>query len=62
MDARVQKLSHFVDKDVAQALVEAGLDTPRKIKAADDKDIEAIKGIGPATRAQVRARIPKYKK
>ena len=62
MDQRVQKLKHFVDKDVAEALVAAGLDTPRKIKAADDKDIEAVKGIGKAKRAEIRQRIPKVKK
>ena len=62
MDMRVLKLSHFVDKDVAEKLVAAGLDTPRKIKAADDKEIEAIKGIGKATKDAIRGRIPKPQK
>jgi DNA integrity scanning protein DisA with diadenylate cyclase activity len=62
MDARVFKLKHFVDADVAEMLVEAGLDTPRKIKAANDKDIEAIKGIGKAKKDKIRQRIPKHKK
>jgi len=62
MNQRVQKLSHFVDKDVAEALVAAGLDTPRKIKAVDDKAIEAIKGIGKAKKDKIRERFPKSKK
>ena len=62
MDRRVQKLKHFVDKDVAEALVAAGLTTPRQIKAADDQDIEAVKGIGKAKKAAIRAMIPKPKK
>jgi ERCC4-type nuclease len=61
MDARVVKLKHYVDAGVAEALVTAGLDSPRKIKAADDKDIEKIKGIGKAKRDKIRKRIPKYK-
>jgi hypothetical protein len=43
------------EKD-AEALVKAGLDTPRKIKAASDKDLP--KGIG---KTAVRARFPKRK-
>jgi DNA integrity scanning protein DisA with diadenylate cyclase activity len=61
MDARVAKLKHFVDKDVAELLVQAGLTTPRKIKAAKDKDIEAVKGIGRAKKDKIRERLPKHK-
>jgi ERCC4-type nuclease len=46
------------EKD-AEALVKAGLDTPRKIKAASDKEIEAVPGIGKAKRAELRERFPK---
>ena len=59
MDERVRKLAHLLrDADTAAKLVEAGLDTPRRIKAAKDADVEKIKGIGPATRETVRARFP----
>ncbi len=61
MDKRVMKLSRIVGTEDAEALVAAGLDTPRKIKAADDKDIEAIKGIGKSKRAAIRKSIPKFK-
>jgi hypothetical protein len=46
------------DRDLAALLVEAGLDTPRKIKAATDKQLIAIPGIGPAKKAKIRARFP----
>jgi len=42
---------------VIERLVAAGLDTPRKIKAAKDADLKAIKGIGDATVAAVRGRL-----
>ena len=52
MDARVTKLKHKLncDTELATALVEAGLDTPRKIKAAKESDIE--KKLG-KTRADI---------
>jgi len=59
-DARVDKMiGKGVPEQVAEALVKAGFDTPRKIKAASDKDLEAIKGIGPATVAGLRDSLPK---
>ena len=51
-----------VSQEVIEALVAAGLDLRSKIKAADDKDLEAIKGIGKATRAKIRVACPKNKK
>jgi hypothetical protein len=61
MDARQAKLRHFVGSDLAAMLVRAGLDMPSKIRLAADKDLEAIKGIGPATRAQIQERFAKAK-
>lgn len=39
MDKRAKKLTHVygISKDDAQALVDAGFDTPRKAKAGADK-------------------------
>ena len=57
MDGRIRKLAYKIDKESAQKLVEAGLDTPAKIKAAADKDIETVVGKDKLT--DVRARMPK---
>lgn len=63
MDARVRKLGIVLqDREAAAALVAAGFDLPRKIEAADDKDLEAVKGIGKAKREKIRARVPKVKR
>jgi len=44
MDPRTRKLQQLgVDKEAAAALVEAGLDTPRKIKAAKVADLRKAK-------------------
>ncbi len=62
MDARVEKLARLsVDRADAERLVNAGLDTPRKIKAATDKQLEAVPGIGKAKRAELRERFPHRK-
>jgi len=59
VDERVRKLTHLLrDADTAAKLVEAGLDTPRRIKAATDDQLEAVRGVGPATRADLRKRFP----
>ena len=60
MNPMVRKLVvlGLAEKD-AEALIKAGLDTPRKIKAASDKAIEAVPGIGKAKRAELRERFPK---
>jgi len=53
-----QKLALLLrDSELAGALVKAGFDTPRKIKAASDEQLEAVKGIGPATRKALRQRF-----
>ena len=60
MDARIQKLTAKLgDAAVAAALVGAGFDNPAKIRKATDKDLEAVKGVGKATRAAIRAKIPR---
>ena len=64
MDKRVQKLAVKFggDLDLAEMLVQAGLDTPAKIKKATDKTITAIPDIGEATLKQIRAKVPKRKR
>ena len=58
MDQRVRKLNHRLqDADLAAKLVAAGLDTPRKIKAASNEAIEAIPTIGKTTRQAIQAAI-----
>ena len=60
MDGKTSKLAHKLnDAELAGKLVKAGLDTPRKLKAADDKDIKAISGVGQSGADKVRAVIPK---
>jgi hypothetical protein len=56
----VRKLTHKLrDAELARALVAAGLDTPRKIKAASDEELEAA--AGKSGLAAVRKRIVKVK-
>ena len=46
MDQRAQKLTRLLkDQDLAEDLVAAGLDTPKKIKAATDKAVEKAVGV-----------------
>ena len=53
MDARVRKLAaKGLDPEVAEALVAAGYDNPRKIKDATNKELEAV--VGRAARKAVR--------
>ena len=62
MDARVQKLQRLgLEQADAAALVQAGFDTPAKIKAATDKKLEAVPGVGKAKRAKLRERFPHRK-
>ena len=57
---RERKLARKLgDKDLAAALVAAGLDMPHKIRQASDEDLEAVPGIGKAKRGQIRERIPR---
>lgn len=59
MDGRVRKLAHKLDAKLVEKLVEAGLGTPRKIKAAEDKDIKAVPGVGQSGVDEMRAAFPK---
>ena len=62
MDQRVQKLGRILrDNSTAQALVESGFDTPRKIKKATDSALRKVRGVGAATLASIRTRCPKIK-
>jgi hypothetical protein len=52
MDARTQKLAHLLgDDELARELVDAGLDTPRKVKAAKRADVEKAVGKEKAGKA-----------
>ena len=63
MDGRVQKLAiKLGDRGLAAILVDAGLDTPQKIRRATDKELEAVPGIGSVTKGKLRAQLPRAKK
>jgi len=56
---RIQgRLGPAIGIELVERLVAAGFDTPRKIKAAKDADLKAIKGIGAATVAALRVQLP----
>lgn len=56
MDPRVRKLTRLLkDRDLAETLVEAGLDSPKKIRQATDKDVE--KALGKSGKGKVRERF-----
>jgi len=60
MERRIAKLTiKLMDRDLAEKLVKAGLDTPRKIRDASDGEIE--KALGKAGKNKVRDRMPKVK-
>ena len=62
MDPRTQKLGHVLqDNDAAAALVEIGIDTPRKVKAATDTALRKARGVGQAKLDKIRQRCPKVK-
>ena len=52
------KLDNLFDKWLVDKLVEAGLDTPDKVAAADDKTLQGINGIGKKTLAEIREKTP----
>ena len=59
MDARVRKLVTLgLEEEDAEALVEAGLDNPRKIRS---NDVKKVKGVGEARERKIRERFPKVK-
>ena len=57
MDKAYKLAKKLKDKDLAKALVEAGLDNPAKIRAASDGDLGAIKGIGKVKVSKIREKI-----
>ena len=60
MDAKARKLAiKLCDRELAQKLVDAGFDTPAKIKRASDKALKAIPGLGDKTLEGIRERCPK---
>jgi len=58
MDRRVFKLKHrgFTTKE-AEMLVEAGLGSPKLIKAASDSQLLAIKGFGVTQVSNIRKKL-----
>ena len=62
MDIRVRKLRAFLDGHGSEsdiiALVDAGFDTPRRIKSASDEQLLAVPGIGQGKLAAIRERCP----
>ena len=61
MTARQRKLTIILrDAALAGKLVKAGLDDPRKIKAASDKALEAA--VGKIGKGAVRNRFPRQEK
>lgn len=47
-----------LESGVVQKLTEAGFGSIEALQEADDKALEAIKGIGPATVQEIRDRLP----
>jgi ERCC4-type nuclease len=56
MDPRLRKLQ-VLGIPEAENLIDAGLDSPRKIRAASDEMLEKVRGVGPSTRADIRKRF-----
>jgi len=61
MDKRVLKLATKLggDRGLAAVLVDAGYDTPAKVRKATNKKLEAIPGVGSATLERIRAKVPR---
>ena len=57
-DARVLRIERRVHGCIARVLIEqlvvGGFDSPRKIKAASDNELKAVRGIGAASVAALR--------
>ena len=62
MDQKVQKLGMKIgDPALAKVLVKAGFDNPAKVRLATDGQLRDIPGVGAATLAKLRKRLPKRK-
>ena len=58
--AATQKLAvKLGDPELAALLVAAGFDNPAKIRAAEDEDLQAVKGIGKGSVAKLRKKLPR---
>ena len=57
MDKRVMKLRKWFDKADAEALVEAGVDTPRKIRAASSSGIEKALGVSKSKAGKIKDQL-----
>jgi hypothetical protein len=63
MDPHAEKLAKLLgDAELADALVKAGLRNPALIRQATDKELEAVPGIGKATRQALRLKFAKRDK
>ena len=57
--AAAQKLAMKLgDSELASALVTGGFDNPAKIRAATDRELRAIRGIGKASVDKIREKLP----
>jgi len=55
---KVRKLAQRLrDRELAEKLVLAGFDNPAKIRKATNEQLEAVKGIGRASREKIRERV-----
>ena len=64
MDAHARKLLHYLNDDESMTgviieLVKAGYGTPRLIKAATDRQLRAIVGVGKKMLAKIRETFPR---
>ena len=60
MSAKLHRLAiKLDDRDLAGLLVNAGFDNPAKIREATDEQLEAVPGIGKATRGRLRKKFAK---
>jgi NAD-dependent DNA ligase len=58
MSRVVDKLNiKLADRALSRKLAEAGLTTPKKIKAATDRQLKSIQGVGDAAVQSIRDRI-----
>ena len=60
MNAQAQKLAiKLGDPALADLLVKAGFDNPAKIRRATNEQLEAVPGVGKATRERLRKKYAK---
>jgi len=60
MDARGLKLAMKLgDPELAEKLVRAGFDNPAKLRAASDKQLKAVPGVGQASLDKIRKKFKK---